>query len=86
MSDQSEIEKLQAQEHARAVNQLALVANGLLRALSLRMMKILALLLMAFLSGWAMLQPDWIRVVTSLVFDVAAWFMVSPRQTKEESQ
>lgn len=79
MSDQSEIERLQMQEHARVVGQLAQAAKACLEALSLRMMKITALVLMAVLSGWSMLQPDWIRVVTSLVFDIAAWFMVNQK-------
>ncbi len=62
------------------LNEMAALVNRGIAILNYRVLNLLALLMDAFLFGWAMLQPEWQRILCASLFAAAAWVIVNLRR------
>lgn len=73
--DQAEHRVLEVDEQSRGMR--AAVLHMALEALSHRLLTLVALVLNALSVAWCLLYPDWLRVVTGLLFAVTCWTLIN---------
>ena len=80
--DESDLKVLELDRQKQA--ERATVIKIALEALSHRLLTLVAMLLSAVATFWCMLQPDYVRVVTTLLFGIVAWCLINIRHRQGE--
>lgn len=81
----NESDQLLLETDQAAQSQRALLLKIALDVLSHRSLTLIAMLLNAGAAAWCMINPDWIRAVTALLFAVTTWCLINIRHTKGEA-